>query len=105
MTRQITITPPPGLFAAVNVELHDGTVVGAAGPCFDEVWVQVGTNGVDENGDPVPVYGTHKIPRTQITANVKTDTDSLLLRWVYENDSLGTTTAEYGQPSRRSGGR
>lgn len=77
MTRTITLQPPPGVFAAVQIETLDGEVVGAE-TCLHP----------------------DSTPKTTVTATVRTDTDQLRLRWVYENSSLGILTQDY-QPRRR----
>lgn len=78
MTRQITLTPPAGVFAAVQVELEDGTIVGAE-TCL--------------NPDSTP--------KTQIAASVKTASNDLVLRWVHENSDLEPIVMRYGTHAGR----
>ena len=82
MTGTITVTPPAGYFAAVQIETVDGDVVGAQTCQYPD--------------------GS---PREQITANVKGSSNRLLLRWVYEDGGQGTIVTEYGETHRKGGGR
>lgn len=76
--RAITLTPPPGVFAAVQIETLDGRIVGAE-TCL--------------NPD-----GT---PKATITATVRTMSDQLRLRWVHEDSQLGITSQDYQERGRR----
>lgn len=67
MTRVVTITPPAGYFAAVQIEQEDGTIVGA---------------DTCQNPDGSP--------RDRIAVNVKGSSTDLCARWVYENSAQGT---------------
>ena len=64
--RTITLTPPAGVFAAVQIETLDGRIVGAETCLHPD--------------------GTSK---ATIAATVRTGSDQLRLRWVYENTALG----------------
>lgn len=77
-TRTITLQPPPGVFAAVQIETLDGQVVGAE-TCLHP----------------------DSTPKDTIAATVRTSSDQLRLRWVHENSSLGTITQDYRPQSRR----
>lgn len=79
MTRRVTIAPPPGYFAAVQIEQEDGTIVGAE-TCQHP------------DGSPREIIG----------AAVKTaHLDGLVLRWVYEDSSQGTIVTSYRAAGRR----
>lgn len=111
--REITLHPPAGLFAAVQIETADSdpddpVIVGAA-LAHTDVQVQVSTRqeeSVDEGSGmivytTVPVYETRKEPMTSISTFVLTDEKNLRLRWVYEDSSQGFTFTTYKQGAGR----
>mgnify|MGYP001603669251 CR=1 FL=1 len=76
--RPITLKPPAGVFAAVQVETPDGTIVGAA-----------------------PALHPDSSPMKQVAVAVRTDEDMLRLRWVHEDSGLGIVVMDYRQSGRR----
>lgn len=101
--RHIQLTAPAGgdadlVFAAVQAELRDGTIVGAE-PCLYPERIELTDPNDPDNVIVATVTRQHRV----IHATVLTDSDDLILRWVYEDHKRGTLLTDYqsaGAPRR-----
>lgn len=102
MTHEIVVTPPNAdLYAAVQVEAEDGKVLGAM-PAYRMKDRPTGRM-VEVDGKQVPETVAVMAPLERVPVRCHPGHPAVV-RWVYEDDSRGTTTTTFGQP-RRGGGR